>query len=456
MKFFGTDGIRDRVDGPLLSKAFVQRFGCALGGWLQEQSQTVGIRPHVVIGRDTRESGRQIFLWLSQGLYQAGVGVFDAAIVPTPAIARAVIDLDIDAGIMITASHNPAGDNGIKIIVRGGRKMTAAEEETLEARIEASPPLSGDADGTPPVVMYDASRHYMDFARAILPPLYLQGMRIAVDCSNGATVVTTPGVLRRLGAAVSIIGDQPDGRNINDGVGSEHVATLRGRLPDQAYDLILAHDGDGDRMMLVDERGAVVDGDAIMALVGCRWAATGRLKENTVVATIVSNAGLGAALERCDGKLLRTDVGDREVAAQMREAGLNFGGESSGHFIFADDLPTGDGLIAALRVLEVLREMKKPLSECVAECYEPFPQHTRNLRVTARPALASIEGLDQFVAEQESALGPGGRILLRYSGTEPKLRLLVEGRDPDLCAQVIDRLYRFLKKLPLASCPSVS
>lgn len=446
MKYFGTDGIRDRVDGPFLEAAFVRRLGVAMGRWLndrQPQGRGTG-RPHVMVGRDTRESGNAIFYALAEGLHWEGIGIFDGGVVPTPAVAKAVLDLDLPMGVVITASHNPVSDNGIKLFGPGGCKLTPEEEAAFEQYLdEVSEPEP--CPESPPVVIYDALRHYLNYVQDILPAHSLLGWKIFVDCSNGPTSFTTPAVLEGLGATVTAVGVAPNGNNINAQVGSEHAALLSPRIAELSPALAIAHDGDGDRLILLDEHGKVLDGDAIMAILAHHWLNNGRLRGNTVVATIVSNAGLEASIAKAGGKLVRAEVGDRNVAEWMRRENWVLGGESSGHFIALEYLPTGDGLIAALLVMEAMKETGKSLSE-LAKVYAPFPQAKRNLSVVDKPSLDDFPMLLDQVGQLEAKLGTGGRILLRYSGTEPKIRLLVEGENEAVCSEVVDLLEVEVRK----------
>lgn len=446
MKYFGTDGIRDRADGLFLQSAFLRRMGVAIGRWLNaRQPQGRGAsRPHVIVGRDTRETGNAIFYALAEGLHAEGVGIFDAGVVPTPAVAKAVLDLDLPMGVVITASHNPASDNGIKLFGPGGCKLTLDEEEAFESLLDMVEE-NVQITESPPVVIYDALRHYLAYVQEILPSHSLLGWKILVDCANGPTCFTTPVVLEALGAVVTAVGVSPSGSNINDQVGSEFAHTLGPRVVGLSAALGIAHDGDGDRLILLDEKGKVLDGDAIMAILAHHWLENGRLRGNTLVATILSNAGLEATVAKAGGKLVRADVGDRNVAEWMRRDNLVLGGESSGHFIASGYLPTGDGLIAALLVIEAMKETGKSLSD-LAKVYAPFPQSKRNLVVSEKPSLDNFPLLWDSLRQLEARLGTGGRILLRYSGTEPKIRLFVEGENAKLCSEVIDLLEVEVRK----------
>lgn len=446
---FGTDGIRGATTDPCFAPDSVRRIGAGAGKWLR-RTNPERESLHVVIGRDTRESGERILLHLCEGLASEDIRVFDAGVVPTPAVARAVIDLEIPLGIVITASHNPACDNGIKFFKAGGSKLSGREEKDLETTIMESQPPGGM--GSPTVMQYDARRHYMDFLVAAFPSLSLIGKSLVCDCANGATARTTPDLLRQLGAQVFPIAIQPDGTNINDGVGSEYPQAAIAELKNTRASLALAHDGDGDRLILIDEKGSIVDGDAILALLGTQWARSQRLQGGSVVSTVMSNEGLADILHANGIELHRSAVGDRNVFSCMLEAGSNLGGESSGHFIASDYLPTGDGLLAALLVLETMQEQDEPLSSLVSH-YRPFPQKTKNIRLTAKPPLDSLPELVQEVKSIEAAASAqAGRILLRYSGTEPKIRLLAEARDLSVAENLLQMLEKTVQShLPVAS-----
>ena len=438
MKYFGTDGIRDRVNGPLLEAGFVYRLGRAIGQWLN--SRPASASRHVAIGRDTRASGAHLFLSLARGLDKEGVRIFDAGVCPTPATAVAIRILGLDLGIVLTASHNPASDNGIKLFGPGGCKLTTGDEEAIEALVDAIPPdEKEDVTKTPAVRYFEARRHYLETHRNILPDNGLMGLRIVLDCANGATYRTSGEMLTRAGAQVMPMGCDPDGNNINDGLGSEHPEVMCQAVREQGAHLGIAHDGDGDRVILCDHRGNVVDGDAVMAILGNGWANRGQLKGNTIVATIMSNLGLEKCLQPAGVKVLRTGVGDRQVFYAMREHGYALGGESSGHFIAMDYLPTGDGLLAAMLVLREILHSDQSLAE-LASLFQPFPQIRKNLAVSSKPGLESLPQLQADLAQLQERLGQKGRILLRYSGTEPKVRLLAEAEDESLAKATFDDL----------------
>lgn len=444
MKYFGTDGIRDRVEGPLLQELFVRRLGVALGRWLKAHHSHPA-SPHAIIGRDTRFSGTRLFYLLAEGLHSEGIRIFDGGMVPTPAIALAVAELDLDLGIAVTASHNPASDNGIKLIGPGGRKLTEVEENELETFIDGVEDTLGSSLVPPPVMLYDARRHYLERIRKEVTPNLLIGKRIALDTAHGPTAFTSAEIFAELGAQLVCRGNDPDGHNINAEVGSEYVHMLAARFDELPVDLAVAHDGDGDRVIFIDEAGKVVDGDALMAVIASHWLLKGRLRDKTLVATIVSNAGLDVAMRRMGGQLVRSGVGDRNVYLAMEKGGFNLGGESSGHFILKDFLPTGDGLVAALEVFGIMAETGKSLNELTA-VYEPSPQAKVNLRVSSQPPLENFPDLYEAIAELEASLGEGGRILLRYSGTEARVRLIVEAAEKKLADRSLEQLTALVRR----------
>lgn len=427
--YFGTDGVRGPYGGPLINEAFAMRLGVAAARWR-------GGSGRALIGRDTRASGLPLSRAIAAGLAAAGLEPVDLGVLPTPAVARAVRQWEAALGVVVTASHNPAGDNGIKFFGAEGKKLTDEEEIAIEQCLPepgAEPPPSADDSRS------DAAGEYVDAAAALLPPDSLRGWRIVVDTANGATCGTTPVVLRRLGAEVISIGDTPDGRNINAGVGSEHPVQLAERVMAERGRLGVAHDGDGDRCVLCDELGGVLDGDEILTLLALDALRSGTLAANTLVVTVQSNLGVDAAVRAAGGTVVRTAVGDRYVLERMREEGATLGGESSGHIVCADVSPTGDGLIAMLRVLLVMRRTGRPLSELRRALFK-YPQANRALTVAEKLPLDRCGALQREIAVLERELGSQGRVLVRYSGTEPKLRLLAEGASEQIVREALARL----------------
>lgn len=428
-RFFGTDGIRGPVGGPLINPDFAARLGAAAAAW----SGGAGV---AVIGRDTRASGIAIEAAVARGLAAGGMRVVSLGVLPTPAISRTVRDQEAGLGVAITASHNPATDNGVKFFGPGGAKLDDAAESALEDRLPSGPWSAADArweqDGA-------AREAYIEAMVRVLPPESLRGWRIALDLAHGATVVSSPVVLRRLGAELELLGDAPDGSNINDGVGSEHPEALAARVRSAGCRLGFAHDGDGDRCVVCDESGKVLDGDEVLTILGLHALRTGRLANRELVITVQSNLGVDEAIRAAGGTVFRTSVGDRYVLERMRTSGASLGGESSGHVVCADLAMTGDGLATALRVLAVMRETGAPLSELRRQLRR-FPQLTRNLVVPERRPLAACPGLAAEIDALGRELAGAGRVLVRFSGTEPKLRLLVEARDEDVARRGLARL----------------
>lgn len=432
-KYFGTDGIRGHFGDSLICPQFAYRLGCALGNYLTkirfEKTSTV------VIGRDTRASGVALSDALISGLNRHEVHVHDASVVPTPAIARSVIDQRADLGIAITASHNPSCDNGIKLFDHCAHKLDVAQESLIESLIDKEPEPSVNLPSAK-FHPLDASGSYINCLRSLMDQDSLSDWRVVLDLANGATVRTTPAVFQCWGAELLLIGDKPDGLNINDGVGSECPAQLAEAVLKHKAHIGIAHDGDGDRLVVCDEGGTIVDGDIILALFGRYALNTGTLKSGTLVSTIHSNLGLDHAVRDVGGQVDRVDVGDRNVANRMRELGANIGGESSGHIIFSDYATTGDGLLAAVKIIELMRTTGKALSELRKEI-TLFPQSATNLRVAEKRPLAELKYLQSVIKATEQDLGDEGRVLVRYSGTESKLRLLVEGKDDLQVAKAI-------------------
>jgi len=431
--YFGTDGIRGPYGGPVINESFACRLGAAAGRWLSRgrppgaPAEGPAASRLVPLGRDPRESGESLARALAAGLAAEGWTAVPLGVVPTPAVAWTVRATGARLGVVITASHNPAADNGIKFFGAGGRKLTEAQEGEIEALLPADAPAgsAGPPAGRPdPGALAD----YIAATARILAPDSLTGWRIVLDTANGSACASSPAVLRGLGAEVVGLGDRPDGRNINAGVGSEHPAGLTERVRATGARLGIAHDGDGDRCVLCDEHGDVLDGDEVLTLLATDALARGRLAEKTLVVTVHSNGGVDAAVAAAGGRVVRTAVGDRHVAEGMAAAGATLGGESSGHIIFSEISPTGDGLVAALKVLEVMQATGQPLS-ALRRGLRRFPSASIALAVREKRPLEALPRLTAAIRALEADFGPQGRVLVRYSGTEPKLRLLVEGPD---------------------------
>lgn len=436
LKYFGTDGIRGRVGGDLLNDDFVRRVGYGVAAFLRKHNQAKPIT--VVVGRDTRASGEHIEKLLCEGFCQELLHVIHLGVTPTPGVAMSLRDLHADLGVAITASHNPAQDNGLKFFDNRGLKFSEQAEAEMERFIDAAsvkpaqPSLICGHDN-------DGAAFYLNVMRSLMHQGCLKGWKVVLDTANGATTRTTPAVFKHFGAEIIQIGAVPDGTNINDGVGSEHPDQLAAAVVRNSAHLGLAHDGDGDRLVLCDDRGRIVHGDKLLGMLGVYGLQSGRLRKKTMVATVHSNLGLDRAILHAGGKVERVDVGDRNVLHRMMEADYNFGGESSGHIIFRDYSVAGDGLLAAIQVMAMLLDTRRQLSEH-ADAIELFPQRTRNLKVAEKKPLASCPHLSKLMAELDKSLEGKGRILVRYSGTEPKLRLLAEGETEDIATSAIDQL----------------
>jgi len=435
-KIFGTDGVRGTANVEPVTAETALKLGRAAAHVfknLEPRSRTQG-RHQIVLGKDTRLSGYMLENALSAGILSSGVDVLFIGPLPTPGVAYITRSLRADAGIVITASHNPYTDNGIKFFRADGFKLDDRIEGQIEqlvfsGAIESVQPQAQDIGKA--VRIDDALGRYIEFAKAGFPKgLTLEGMRIVVDCAHGAAYKSTPCVLRELGAEIVVTGNQPTGRNINEDCGSMHPETLCQNVVRHGAHLGIAHDGDADRVLLCDETGRLIDGDDIMAIAALEMLAERTLAGDTLVGTVMSNAGLEAAIREAGGRLLRTAVGDRHVIDEMLRGGYNFGGEQSGHLIFRDYGTTGDGLVAALQILRIMKVRDQPLSR-LAQCWTRFPQLVTNVRVREKKPVEQLDGVPRLVAAAEQELSAqGGRLLLRYSGTEPKIRLLVEGRDP--------------------------
>jgi phosphoglucosamine mutase len=451
-KIFGTDGVRGTANiEPVTAETALKLGQAAAHVFKNLESNSRGHGKHkIVIGKDTRLSGYMLETALTSGVLSMGVDVLVIGPLPTPGVAYVTRSLRADAGIVITASHNPYDDNGIKFFHADGYKL----DEKIESRIERLV-FSGEIEKIRPVAreigkavrIDDALGRYIEYAKSSFPRhLTLEGLRIVVDCAHGAAYKSTPCVLRELGAQIFVHGNQPDGSNINKNCGSMHPEHLCRLVREHKAHVGLAHDGDADRILLCDEKGKLIDGDDILAILALEGLAKGTLPKKTLVTTVMSNAGLDAVIEAAGGKTVRTTVGDQNVLAAMLKLDLTVGGEQSGHIILRDYGTTGDGLIAALQILRVMKMTSKPLSE-LAACWTRFPQMLTNIVVREKKPLKELPGIGRLVAQAEAALNPeGGRVFLRYSGTEPKIRLLVEGRDAALLKQWTQKIARALEE----------
>jgi len=451
-KIFGTDGVRGVANIEPVTAETALRLGRAAGhvfANLETQARGRG-RHKIVLGKDTRLSGYMLENAISSGILSMGVDVLLIGPLPTPGVAYVTRSLRADAGIVITASHNPYADNGIKFFRADGYKLDDKVEDQIEHLV-----FSGEIETIRPtaeaigkaVRIDDALGRYIEYAKSSFPRgMTLEGMRVVVDCAHGAAYKSTPCVLRELGAEVIVYGDKPDGMNINKDCGSMHPEVMCQKVREHQACIGIAHDGDADRVLLCDESGTLIDGDDIMAIAGLDMLAQGTLGEKTVVSTVMSNAGLEVAINHAGGKVLRTAVGDKNVIDEMLRNGFNLGGEQSGHMIFRDYGTTGDGLVAALQLLRIMKTRDMALSK-LAKCWTRFPQLVTNIRVREKKPFEELNGLMSLVTEAETELkAQGGRLLLRYSGTEPKARLLLEGRDKSVLEKWSAKILDAIKK----------
>jgi phosphoglucosamine mutase len=451
-KIFGTDGVRGTANvEPVTAETALKLGRAAAYVFKNLERQSRGRGKHkIVIGKDTRLSGYMLENAISSGILSMGVDVLFIGPLPTPGVAYATRSLRADAGIVITASHNPYADNGIKFFRADGYKLDDKIEDEIENLV-----FSGEIENIRPtadavgkaVRIDDALGRYIEFAKASFPRgLTLEGVRIVVDCAHGAAYKSTPCVLRELGAEVIVYGNQPDGMNINQNCGSMHPEAMCRKVVEHKAHLGIAHDGDADRVLLCDEKGNLIDGDDIMAIAALDMLTQKTLAEKTLVATVMSNAGLEAAIKSAGGKVIRTAVGDRNVIDEMLRHGFNFGGEQSGHLIFRDFSTTGDGLVAALQILRIVKAKQTPLSK-LAKCWARFPQLVANVRVREKIPFEQLDGVLKLVKQAEAELkSAGGRVLLRYSGTEPKARLLLEGRNAKILEKWSQKICAAIQK----------
>jgi phosphoglucosamine mutase len=433
-KYFGTDGIRGRANG-VITPELALRVGQAAGLLFQRGDY----RHRVVIGKDTRLSGYMIESALQAGFTSVGMDVLLLGPMPTPAVAMLTRSMRCDLGVMISASHNAYEDNGIKLFGPDGFKLSDEVEREIESLMgkDLAVRLSGSADLGRAKRIESVHARYIEFAKRTLPrQIDLEGMRVVVDCANGGGYKVAPETLWELGAEVISIGVEPDGFNINREVGSTAPEALIRKVRELRADIGIALDGDADRVLIVDEKGHLVDGDQLMAVVARSWRDDGLLSKPGIVATVMSNLGLERYLAGLGLGLVRTAVGDRYVLEHMREHGYNVGGEQSGHIILSDYTTTGDGLIAALQLLAVVKRLDKPVSE-VCHCFEPLPQILRNVRYGNGQPLQK-DSVVTVIELARQRLGDHGRLVIRPSGTEPVIRVMGEGDDRDLVAQVVD------------------
>ncbi len=440
-KFFGTDGIRGRTNAGVMTAAIAMKVGQAAGTYFLRGEH----RHRVVIGKDTRLSGYMLENAMTAGFTSVGMDVVLLGPMPTPAVALLTREMRADVGVMISASHNPFEDNGIKLFGPDGFKLSDEAELAIETMIEQDMPLAEAADVGRARRIEDARGRYIHAVKASLPHnVRLDGLRIVVDCANGAAYHVAPSALWELGAEVIAIGVEPNGKNINAGVGSTHLDALKARVREVRADIGIALDGDADRLIVVDEKGQTVDGDQIMALIGGRMHQLGALRGGGVVATVMSNLGLERYLGGLGLDLVRASVGDRYVLEKMRSGGYNVGGEQSGHMILIDHGTTGDGTVAALQVLAALVASGKPASETL-HLFDPVPQLLKNVRFAGGKPLEA-ESVKAVIAAAEAQLAGRGRLVIRASGTEPVIRVMAEGDDAAEVEQVVDTICEAVRK----------
>ena len=451
-KIFGTDGVRGVANiEPVTAETSLKlgRAAAHVFTQLNPRKNPSGTRPKIVLGKDTRLSGYMLENALVAGITSLGVDVLIIGPLPTPGVAYITRSLRADAGIILSASHNPYEDNGIKFFRHDGYKLDDQVEQQIEQLI-----FAGEIDSIRPTAgkigraarIDDALGRYVEFAKASFPRgMSLEEMHVAVDVANGAAYKSTPCVLRELGAEVTVAHNEPNGTNINAQCGSTHPEEIQRLVKETGADVGITHDGDADRVLLCDENGEIVDGDEILAIASVDLLRTNRLEQNTVVATVMSNFGLDETLAAQGGKVVRTKVGDRYVIEEMVQRKLNLGGEQSGHLIFRDFTTTGDGIISALQILRIMHKTGQPLSK-LKTSLKKYPQAQRNLLVKEKPPLAELPAVMKLVDEIEKELSGKGRVLLRYSGTEPKIRLLIEGREFDKIDKQANRIANAIQQ----------
>jgi len=435
-KLFGTDGIRGVANDYPMTPEVALQLGKAVA-----RSFRNGRAPRVVIGKDTRLSGYLFENAITAGLLAGGATVFLVGPLPTPAVAHITKSFAADAGIMITASHNPAGHNGIKLFDGQGFKLPDEQEARIERMmLESLGKRGGGSDAIGKARRIDDARgRYIEFVKSTVGNASLTGLTVVLDCANGAAYSVAPTIFRELGAEVIALNDSPDGENINKGCGALHPEVVRDAVLKERADIGIALDGDADRVVLVDERGAILDGDQLLAIAALDLQRDGRLERRTVVGTDYTNRGLDATLAPAGISVIRVRNGDRYVVEELRKRGCNLGGEQTGHIIFLDHAPGGDGTLVALQILRIMRAQEKPLSE-LAGALQRWPQEVRSIDVAEKRPLAELPEVGAAIAEGERLLGKEGRILVRYSGTERKARIMVEAKQEGPIAGILERI----------------
>jgi len=441
-KYFGTDGVRGIANAeltPELAFKLGRAGGCAIAKDVQ--------RPKILVGRDTRISGEMLEAALIAGLLSIGAEVLRLGVLSTPAVAYLTKAMDAHAGIMISASHNPVEDNGIKFFSSNGFKLTDEQEESIEELIDHSQeiprPIGADVGSVGDY--FEGKQKYMQFLKQTVEEEDFSGLHIALDCANGATSALAPHLFADLEAEITTIGTNPNGININDSVGSTHPETLADHVKAQGADIGLAFDGDGDRLIAVDEKGTIVDGDKIMYVCAKHLNEQGQLNDHTLVTTVMSNIGLYKALDTAGIVTKKTAVGDRYVMEEMRENGFTLGGEQSGHIIFLNHTTTGDGMLSALQLVNIIKSTGKMLSELVAEVVN-FPQKLVNVQVTAKHEVQKNPRVAEVIQEVEGELGDDGRVLVRPSGTESLVRIMIEAPTEEDCDRYVEKIVHVVNE----------
>ena len=443
MALFGTDGIRGLANVDLTAELALD-VAVAAAHILVESLGDKNKRPRAIVGQDSRASGEFLEAAVVAGLTSAGVDVYRVGVLPTPAIAFLVAETGADLGVMISASHNPAPDNGIKLFARGGEKLADSLEAAIEARI--GEPWQRPTGAHVGRVIEDAGAREKYIAHLLNSvDISLAGITVVVDCANGAASFVAPIALEKAGATVIAVANTPNGLNINDGVGSTHLDFLREAVLKNKADIGIAHDGDADRCLAIDAQGNVIDGDFILAILAQGFKSRGKLTDSTVVATVMSNLGFLSAMKNADINVIKTSVGDRYVLENMLENNYSLGGEQSGHIIMRDFAGTGDGLLTALQLIAQMAHTKKSLND-LAKIMTRFPQVLINVSGVAKEKLESSPAISTAVAKFEAELGDTGRILLRASGTEPLVRVMVEAQSDSIAKEIAEKLAKVVKE----------
>ena len=427
-KIFGTDGIRGIANNYPLTPELVVKIGKAIAHVFSKKHNR---KIKIVIGKDTRLSGYMIENALTSGIVSMGSDVLLVGPLPTPAIAHLTKSLNCDIGIVLTASHNPADDNGIKVFGSDGYKLYDEEEEEVERYVFSENISTDHIKGNKIGKAYridDARGRYIEYVKATINNNSLEGLRMVIDCANGAAYAVAPDIFSELGAEVIVLNNKPDGLNINYECGALHPEVIQQKISEVKADIGVAFDGDADRVVCCDEKGNPVDGDQILTMFALNMIKKNKLNDNALVITDYSNLAVDETIRKAGGNVIRAQNGDRYVVEEMRKQGYNFGGEKSGHLIFGDYSTTGDGIISALQVVNIMNETKKPLSE-LCFCFTPYPQITRNLEVREKIPFENIPQVQNIITEINSKLGNEGRTLVRYSGTEPVCRIMIEGKN---------------------------